>query len=669
MRFHSHYWTQHEPSNGVYMVGIYGIGGIGKTTLAKALYNKIAYQFEAGCFLSKVREASKQFNGLVQLQEHLLHEILKEDLKVGNLYRGINIIRNRLRSKKVLIALDDVDKLEQLEALVGGRDWFGPGTKIIVTTIAKRLLSIHEFDQMYGIRGMNHDDALKLFSWHAFKKSHPPSDYSDLSERATSYYYGLTVLDDLSLITVENDKVEMHDLIQQMGHTIINSESSKPGKRSRLWLKEDVLKVFMDNSGRDAVRGIKLDLPNPKSLDVDPRAFKNMKNLELLMDCKRLKLIDLSYSTSLEEIPDFSPSSSMEELYLSHCTNLRIIPTSVASLGKLITLDLNHCSNLKRLPSYFMLKSLKVLNLSYCNKLEELPDFSAVSSLEILYLNNCTNLRVIHESIGSLDSLIKLDFRGCTKLEMLPSYLQLKSLKYLYLSGCYKLEMFPKIAENMKSLVRLDLSFTAIKELPSSIRYLTALFDLDLHGCTNLISIPNTIYLLHNLRELSLGGCSRFEMLPLTWDSTIHPTCSSSNHGNFVEFRISSFSSFKREPMFYEHHYLVLENCTISNTDFLKALCEVTPFLSSLFLSGNKFSCLPKFLSLKNLRIRNDMFLQEIPNLPMCIQELDAIGCESLAKSRDNVDDIILNKQRGRTRMGLVNRQRLQRRGLVDIVY
>ena len=365
----------------------------------------------------------------------------------------------------------------------------------------------------------------------------------------------------------------------------------------------------------------------------------------VFQDCKRLKLIDLSYSTSLEEIPDFSPSSSMEELYLSHCTNLRIIPTSVASLGKLITLDLNHCSNLKRLPSYFMLKSLKVLNLSYCNKLEELPDFSAVSSLETVYLNNCTNLRVIHESIGSLDSLIKLDFRGCTNLEMLPSYLELKSLKYLYLSGCCKLETFPEIAENMKSLVRLDLSFTAIKELPSSIRYLTALFDLDLHGCTNLISIPNTIYLLHNLRELSLGGCSRFEMLPLTWDSIIHPTCSSSNHGNFVEFRISSFSSFKREPMFYEHHYLVLEKCTISNTDFLKALCEVTPFLSSLFLSGNKFSCLPKFLSLKNLRIRNDMFLQEIPNLPMCTQELDAISCESLAKSRDNVDDIILNKQ------------------------
>jgi len=96
MMLHYDYWTQDESSIGVYMVGIYGIGGIGKTTLAKALYNKIANQFEACFFLSNVKGASKQFNGLVQLQKILLHEILKEDLEVGNLENGISIIRNKL---------------------------------------------------------------------------------------------------------------------------------------------------------------------------------------------------------------------------------------------------------------------------------------------------------------------------------------------------------------------------------------------------------------------------------------------------------------------------------------------------------------------------------------------------------------------------------------------
>ncbi|KAA0047978.1 TMV resistance protein N-like [Cucumis melo var. makuwa] len=187
-----HYQMQHEYEfdTSVYMVGIYGIGGIGKTTLAKALYNKIVGQFEGCCFLSNVREASKQFNGLAQLQESLLYEILMVDLKVVNLDRGINIIRNRLCSKKVLIVLDNVDKLEQLEALVGGHDWFGKGSRIIVTTRNKHLLFSHGFDEIHSIVGLNEDKAIELFSWHAFKKNSPSSNYLDLSKRATSYCKG-----------------------------------------------------------------------------------------------------------------------------------------------------------------------------------------------------------------------------------------------------------------------------------------------------------------------------------------------------------------------------------------------------------------------------------------------------------------------------------------------
>lgn len=228
-----------------------------------------------------------------------------------------------------------------------------------------------------------------------------------------------------------------------------------------------------------------------------------------------MKYVDLSHSTLLRQIPDFSAASNLEELYLSNCTNLRTIDKSVFSLNKLTILKLDGCSNLKTLPtSYFLLWSLQHLNLSYCNKLERIPDFSSASNLKSLYLEECTNLIEIDESVGSLDKLVALVLTGCTNLVKLPSRLRLKSLDYLGLSRCRKLENFPTIDENMRSLRLLDLDFTAIKELPSSIEYLTKLCILNLNNCTNLISLPETIYLLMSLWNLDLRNCKLLQEIP-----------------------------------------------------------------------------------------------------------------------------------------------------------
>ncbi|KAK3430968.1 hypothetical protein EUGRSUZ_E02181 [Eucalyptus grandis] len=156
----------------VVMVGLWGQGGIGKTTLSKALYNAIFRQFDGSCFLANVREASKNSKDLVLLQEKLLFEILslQQKLEVSNVDRGIILIQDRLRHKKVLLILNDVDDLRQLEALVGGRNWFGNGSRIIVTTRDKHLLTCYGIDQdhVYEVKPLSYHEARELLSNHAF---------------------------------------------------------------------------------------------------------------------------------------------------------------------------------------------------------------------------------------------------------------------------------------------------------------------------------------------------------------------------------------------------------------------------------------------------------------------------------------------------------------------
>ncbi|KAG5223847.1 TIR-NBS-LRR disease resistance protein [Salix suchowensis] len=128
-------------TNEVCMVGIHGMSGIGKTTVAKDVFNQLCYGFEGSCFLSNINETSEQPNGLALLHEQLLHDILKQNVAtINNADRGMVLIKERLCHKRVIVVVDDVAQQYQLNALVGERSWFGPGSRVIITTKDERLL-------------------------------------------------------------------------------------------------------------------------------------------------------------------------------------------------------------------------------------------------------------------------------------------------------------------------------------------------------------------------------------------------------------------------------------------------------------------------------------------------------------------------------------------------
>ena len=179
-------------SKDVRMIGIYGLGGVGKTTISKVVYNNIFYLFESSIFLGNVRERSQHYEGKLKLQKELLNGAIKgNNMEINSIEGGISLIEQRLCSKNVLLILDDVNKSEQLEFLAGKLGWFGPSSRIIITTRDQRILKEHEVHGSYEVKCLNYDKSFQVFCQHAFKENIPEKDFVDLSKGMVKYANGL----------------------------------------------------------------------------------------------------------------------------------------------------------------------------------------------------------------------------------------------------------------------------------------------------------------------------------------------------------------------------------------------------------------------------------------------------------------------------------------------
>ncbi|KAL6131941.1 hypothetical protein ACLB2K_070314 [Fragaria x ananassa] len=599
--------------NDVRVVGIWGMGGIGKTTIARAVYDEIAYQFEHSCFLNNVKEAFINKRE-VQMQEELLSGLLKEKVQRMDLNRGRSMIMKRLGTKKVLVVLDDVETFAQIEALLGELHAFGEGSRIIVTTRNKQSLS--GVDEMYKVTYLSEDAAFQLFIKYAFRtRNQQNRNYDHLARRVVEYAQGLPLalkvlgalldnkgvceweavlqklkkfphieiqdvlrtsfdglddseknifldiaclfrewdkdivselhigffpdiglrtLVDRALITTDHNKLNMHDLLQEMGREIVRLESTKePGRRSRLWIHEDVYHILTQNTATDAVECLMLDLSNSKvDLCINTEALVRMRNLRLLIIYYDFYFIVqedgyFEYDESCEIICDICPIDGCKQLaignleFLSHelrfllwhgCPLKSLSSTFIPK--NLVRLDMRGSRIRELWEGMQPLQNLKVILLSHCQYLVKFPDLTEAINLEELLLDGCSSLFEVHSSIFALQKLDFLNLDGCEELETLPSSIHMSSLEYLNLSYCSNLEKFPEISGIMKELSILHLKGTAIKGLPSSIYHLQGLKELSMSDCESLEFLPDSICNLADLTDLDLSGCSALHNLP-----------------------------------------------------------------------------------------------------------------------------------------------------------
>nr|XP_023923533.1 TMV resistance protein N-like [Quercus suber] len=669
-------------SNDVRFIGVWAMGGMGKTTLARVVYQMVSKEFEAYSFIEDVRENSEK-HGLVGLQQKLISNILEDtNLEIRDKDDGVLMIRNRLCRRRILLVLDDVDKLDQLKNLAGEHDWFGPRSRIIITTRNVHVLSTHGVDGIYEVQGLYDKDAFQLFCSKAFRKEHVPKDYLVMSEEFVKYAAGLPLaLEVLGSFLFGKSTIEWKSAFErlqeypntkilqvlQIGFDGLDYTEKEIFLHIACFFNHDMkdrVVEILDILGLHPVIGLK-KLTNMSLLKIDDdrdilwmhdlleEMGKNIVRQECPSDCgKRSRLWhyeDIENMLKKNKVRDedevketcWSPEaiSQMHNLKFlridgifhvpQHLPNsLRVLSwryypsnslPSTFQLDELVQLCLPN-SRIKKL--WIGVKNfdkLKIIDLSKSD-LTICPDFTGVPKLEKLSLAYCRNLHELHQSVGIHKNLVLLNLEGCGKLSCLPIKFEMDSLMTLVLSHCSILKKIPEFMGNMKCLQSLNLDFTAIVELSSSIGGLIGLTSLTLRYCNNLVCLPNTICCLKSLECLDLSESSSFENLPENLGN-VKGLKNLYLRGTAIKELPSSICCLKSLEC--------LDLSKSSNFENLPENLGNVKCLKNLDLSGTAIKELPSSIedltSLTLLTLRYCKNLVRVPNTICCLKSLQCL--------------------------------------------
>ncbi|CAN1264440.1 Disease resistance protein L6 [Linum perenne] len=650
-------------SGSVKIVGIHAMGGMGKTTIAKAVYDQLYSQFDRFCFVEDAREILSKSDGVVTLQNKIISSILITDYKVKDASEGLRVINDRVCKYKVLVVLDDVNDLFEFDQTLGKLDNFSHESRFIFTTRDKRFNERNEF-------------------W-------------------------------------------MHDHIRDLGRKIVREEDSQRSwKRSRIWSNEDALDILRNGQGSDRVEVLRVDVED-ENFELTDKEFKKLSRLRYLEVCygrfigdfngvlpnlrwlrlngctlipndlnmKKLVILEMIYCPVEDEWRGWSGikvASNLKAIHLQHCDSIITAP-DLSQCRNLEWIDLHDCLRMSgEIHIGNLLNNLKLLSFSETNTTKLTGDIGALQNLQVFhagnlrlrklqlkYLSSCNSLLVEGDDVSSTGFPLpsSLNFLEISDLESLPNFANLNNLTELTLSrfqmpeiqGLGDLIMLQTLKipyalnlinldglESLSHLKTLNLEDCLVLEkLPISLVNLTKLQELSIKRCRQLAELPDLSALtnletldisrctgltevmgfgrLESLTELNMSGCSSVEELPHL-----------SGLRNIVRLDTSECNQLKEVMAEVSgiERLGSLKRLNMSDCSSVEELPDLSCLLNIVSLDISKCNQLKEVMGIKSLELLEDLVMtnctsiKKLPDLSGCkkLWCLNISGCVQLAE-------------------------------------
>ncbi|CAM6126744.1 unnamed protein product [Calypogeia fissa] len=629
-------------------VGLTGMGGLGKTTLAMAIFNDLSSRFEYTCF---VRDVKLIPGGAADVKAAVWDQLYCHGKNVEGRKNW-----SKLRGKTLFLVLDDISSSREEEVLLDLANYPSPESRFLLTSRDQGLLT--NLGKVYVLpfwKDDHLDGAKVLFQKHAFPgQKVPPKELDSVMESIIKKCDGLPLT-----LEVVGKFLRRKQICEDWEQTLRALEAAEHVKDldERLWAK---LKVSYDDLG-----------PKEQQIFLDATTFFGGEYDWTLGEA--LAAWSAAYETTSERL-QWQTLVDMSLVYPVDKGEFIKVHEQLQSLGQRIALEASNNDKYRVWGGKVGLKMLQTNNEFDGKRIhafrvgeedkeeeeeeedeqegdgEEEGDVdgpecihiprAALPKLEKVQFLEVTGPIVIHgspEGVFIPEEVVLLSCHGgdlfnpalqtrlailkLFSLEDMPGSIgQLSCLKFMHLEDC-NVQRLPNSFCRLKALQQLTLNgFAQLESLPESFGQLSSLNTLRLNSCKSLHTLPKSFGQLKSLHHLEFSYCDKLESLPESFGEL--------NALSHLEFRDcnslchlpDSFGKLK------SLHRLEFANC-----DLLESLPESFGELNALshleFQDCNSLCHLPdSFGKLKSLHHLNFNSCRLLKSLPESFGELNALN-------------------------------------------